>query len=341
MKRVHKNGIKVKEHTTAMKALKRGLLTTAAFILTVGLLLAGPQTAWAKKKGHSSANAVDPTSITSCGTLNANNTIYVLVNPIVTTGTGNCLILGGSNQTLDLNDNDITFTGTPGTSAGAGVMITSAASEDVVEGDNSTITGFQQGVLDQGLDTAGDDINLIGNGVGMELNGGGFFGGTEIWTNFAANNNTAQGVFLNACGDECTISDFFAGSNGADGVLITGSAGARVSVFSSIGNVGAGVHVGCPGVCGTNSVIKIGDAPNGGGGSPAIAANGGDGVFLDASESANADQVYLDKVSGNGGIDMHDATTNCGNNHWVHNQFGTSQAGAVLSPACIPNGTIP
>jgi len=313
---------------------------TGALALIGALLLTGPQSASAKTS-HSSPNVVDPTSITGCGTLSSDNTIYALANNITTTGTGNCIVLSGASQTLDLAGHDITFAGTAGTSTGAGLLITNEASEDVVEGDNSTITGFKEGVLDQGLDTAGDDINLISNGIGLELNGGGFFGGTDIWTNFAAESNTAQGVYLKSCGDECTIWDFFSASNGGDGVLITDSAGARVSVFSSVENGGAGVHVGCSGSCGCNSAIKIGDAPTAGAGSPAITLNAGDGILLDASESGNADQVYLVKASGNTGIDLHDASYTCSNNHWVHNQYGTSKAGSTSDPACIPNDTIP
>jgi hypothetical protein len=340
---VAKVEIKAKEHTY-MKTLRRVLFTSiGAFGLAAGLLLTGPQAAWARTKKLHSFAPVDPTLISGCGTLGASNTIYVLTNPITTTGTGDCIVLSGNNDTLDLADNDITFTGTPGTSAGAGVMITGGT--DVVEGDNSTITGFAEGVVDNGANTVGDDINLISDGIGLQLSGGGFFGGTEMWTNFAAIGNTTSGVFLKSCGDECAISDFFSSNNGGDGVLITGSAGPRVSIFSSVNNGGAGVHVGCPSCSTANTSVRIGDAPVGFISGPAITGNGGDGILLDVSESAAQDQVFLTNVrlNGNGSttFDLHDATSTCGGNHWVHNEYDTSEAGGVTNPLCIPNTPIP
>lgn len=304
----------------------------AFFALSLGLVLTGPQAVWA---GHSSASeGVDPTSVTSCGTLSGSNTIYLLTQNINTSSTGNCIVLGGHDNTLDLQGFNITFVGAAGASKGAGLFIESSANEDVVEGFNSTISGFEEGVLDEGANTAGDGINVEENNVGLEMAGS---DSTEIWTNFSADSNTAQGVYLKSCGDECTISDFDASNNGADGVLITGSEGPRISVFTAFDNGGDGVHVGCPsGGCGSNSEVKIGDAPIGITTTPAISGNKGDGVFLDASESSTIDQVYVINSTGNTGFDLHDATSTCGDNHWVHNNFGTSKAGTVTSPACIP-----
>ena len=318
-----------------MKSLNRGLFTSAgALALTVGLLLTGPQAAWAKKHGVS-PTVTDP-PVTACGTLSASNTIYIVQNNLTQAGTGDCLLLSGSNDTLDLNG--FTITGPGGSSTGAGLDIT--GSEDVVEGFDTFISGFAEGVLDVGTDTSGDQVNETGNAIGLELTStGGFFGtgSTQMWSNFSADTNTKQGVFLNACADECTITEFDASGNGADGVLVQGSAGPRISIFTLDSNGGAGLHVGCTSGCGSNSTVKIVDAPIGFNTPPAVAGNAGDGIFLDASESSTKDQVTLVKASGNGGVDLHDASTTCGSNHWVHNDYGTASAHGVSNPACIPN----
>ena len=116
-------------------------------------------------------------------------------------------------------------------------------------------------------------------------------------------------------------------------------------MFLSVDNGGAGVHIGCTSGCGTNSSVKVGDAPEGetGGTSPAVTGNAGDGIFLDASEASTGDRVFLINASGNhttSGYDLHDASSTCGANHWVTNTFnpptGTARAGTVSSPACIP-----
>lgn len=305
--------------------------------LTVVLVLTGPQSAWAKKI-HASASPVDPTSVSACGTLSGNNTIYELTQNIITASTSNCIVLSGSNDTLNLAGYNITGPGTA-TSTGAGIRVT--GSTNVIEGFNSTISGFAVGVMDRAENTVGDMINMWYDGIGLEVTDGGTFGSgtTQIWTNFSAEYNTAQGVYFNACADECTISDFVASNNGGDGVLITGSATARASVFTASYNGGAGVHVGCTSGCGTNSSIEVGDAPTGYVTPGAITGNAHDGVFLDKSESAAIDQVFLVKATGNGvtsGYDLHDASTTCGSNHWVSNNFGTANANGTSNPVCIP-----
>lgn len=319
-----------------MKVIKRGFFgrvgapCLSIFALTVGLVLTGSQAAWAKKP-HGSANAVDPTSVTACGTLSGNNTIYQLTQNITTTATGNCIVLSGHNDTLNLQGFNITFTGTPGTSTGAGLRVT--GSTNVIEGFNGTISGFAKGVLDSASNTMGDLVNMFSNGIGLELSSG---GSTQQWINFSADSNTAQGVYLNGCDDECSLSDFDASNNGADGVLITDSGGARLNIFTASDNGGDGVHVGCTSGCGDNFSVAVGDAPVGIATVPAVTGNKGDGIFLDASESAAADQVFTIRASGNGGFDLHDATSTCGSNHWVANDYGTADANGVSNPACIP-----
>jgi len=323
-----------------MKAIKRGFVRTitapgVSALVVVGLLLTGPHAAWAKKPSGA-PNAVDPTAVTGCGTLSASNTIYALTNNITTTGTGDCIVITGSDDTLDFAGFNVTFTGTAGTNTGAGLDIKSFSDQSVIEGDNATITGFKEGVLDDGSNTTGDDISMQTNQVGLLMTGG-----TGYWTNFATVSNTAQGVYLKACSDECGVADFFSSGNSGDGVLVTGSDGARVTIFSSVDNGGIGVHLGCTSGCGSNSAVKVGDAPEGFISGSAIEGNAGDGIFLDASESNKQDQVFLINASGNGAIDLHDATNTCGNNHWVHDEYGTAKAGSTSNPVCIPNTPIP
>jgi hypothetical protein len=70
-------------------------------------------------------------------------------------------------------------------------------------------------------------------------------------------------------------------------------------------------------------------------GGPGVGSNAGDGVFLDKSEATSGDFVFAVKATSNGGVDLHDATTTCGNNQWVQNSYGTSNANGTASPACI------
>jgi hypothetical protein len=80
-------------------------------------------------------------------------------------------------------------------------------------------------------------------------------------------------------------------------------------------------------------------------GGPAITVNTGDGIFLDTSESNSKDKVFLINASGTGNdsttFDLHDGSSTCGSNQWVHNEYGTSEAGGVMNPACIPDVPIP
>jgi hypothetical protein len=319
-------------------------------ILAFGLVLTGSQVAWAKHKhapAHGSLAPIAPSSsVTTCGTLSANGTIYLVTANLIQVGTGDCIVLSGDDDTLDFQRHTVTGPGT-GTSIGAGIKIT--GSEDVVEGTNNTVSGFAVGVLDQGTDTLGDQVNMVGNGIGLEMTSVEDFGGgsTQLWTNFSTTNNVAQGVFMNGCKDECTIEEFDASSNGADGVLVQNSQGPRIKIFTADSNGGDGVHIGCTSGCGTNSTVKVVDAPLGLlNPDVAVTLNKGDGIFLDASEASNKDQVVLVEAMGNGvvaGFDLHDATSTCGSNHWVHNNYGTADAAGVSNPPgplpCIPNAS--
>ena len=96
------------------------------------------------------------------------------------------------------------------------------------------------------------------------------------------------------------------------------------------------MHIGGCGSSANNGEVRVWDAPIGFPSGAAVTANLGDGIFLDASESSAQDQVVFNFVEGNSGIDLHDATTTCGNNHWVHNEVrhgkGRQHAESRLHP---------
>src|ERR1700674_430861 len=148
-------------NTMFRKTTRLGALGASVFALAISLVFT--QAAFAKaKKPHS----VHDPAVTACGTLSLSNVIYVVTADITTTNTGNCLVLTGHDATLDLNKHNVTFTGTPGTSVGAGVKIT--GDYNVVDGFSGIVSGFAIGVLDQGSTTVGDDINMVSNGIGLE-----------------------------------------------------------------------------------------------------------------------------------------------------------------------------
>ena len=309
-----------------MKVIKHGLLMLAVL---VGLGLTGSQAAWAKGK----LSQVDPTTIAPCTsattTLAGSDIVYTLTASFSTTFTGTCIKVTGNDNLLVIGP-QITISG-----AGAGIGIDIEGSNNVINGRASTISGFATGVLDHGSNSLGDDLDFTGNGTGLKLTGS-----TLRWINLNSSSNTGAGIWLNGCTDECSVSDFFVSSNGGDGLLIDGgSPAASASLFISQDNTGNGVHVGSNSKDTINGKVVIDDA--------ALAEidadnnNGLDGVFLDVSESGAIDKVTGIISDMNGGIDMHDATTNCGTsghfNLWSSLSFGTSKAGATSSPVCIPN----
>ena len=315
-----------------MKLVKRGLLMLA-ILMGVGLI--GSQGAWAK---NAKLQQVDPTTIAPCTSATTNlagsNIIYTLTTSFSTTFTGICIKVTGNNNLLIL-DSSVTISG-----PGSGIGIDIEGNNNTINGRAGTISGFATGVLDDGKGTLGDDLDLTGNVTGLKLTGH-----TVRWLNVAAFSNTGNGIWISGCSGQdssqtagCTITDFFTGNNGLDGLLINnGSDGATAALFISTGNTGNGVHVGGPLGGAGNSEVVIDDAAVE---SPTIGANGLDGIFLDASENGAADTVTGIIAGNNGGIDLHDATTNCGSsghfNLWSSLSFGTSKAGATTSPVCIP-----
>ena len=267
-------------------------------------------------------------NISACGTLSANNTIYSVTQNINTASTGDCLLLSGNNDTLNINGFNLQGPGAS-TSTGAGIHIT--GSNDVIEGLDGLSVGFGWGVRDQGVATVGDNFSMLNDNIGLEL-----AGTTDRWTDLASENNLANGIYYNSCLNGCSVEVTFVFNNGASGVLITGSSHPELELFVVTNNKSNGIHVGCSSGCTGNTAVAIGNAIAGQEvGSPAVGGNTADGIFVDATESGAADQVYLTTVGNNGGIDLHDATATCGNNQWIVNTFTTSNAGGVVSPACL------
>ena len=308
-----------------MKLLNRGLFTSAgALALTVGLLLTGPQAAWAKKHSNKSEEGPDPTAVSACGTLATADTIYYLTTNLTETGTGTCITLSATGSALLLNGYNITGPGA--SSIGDGIHITGTS--DVVEGFNSTISGFEIGLIDTGGGSVGDDFNVTDNVIGLELASS----ATTRFVNFSSFSNTGNGIFINGCGAHCSVLDFSSTDNGSNGLLIEGSTFPLADVFIAVGNGGSGVQVGGTTSGNRNTHAVIADAflssPVG------ISDNTSYGVVIGTSDNTSNDFVTTVEASTNL-IDLYDQNTTCGANLWFNNSFTSSKAGTATSPACI------
>jgi hypothetical protein len=308
-----------------MKLLNRGLFTSAgALALTVGLLLTGPQAAWAKNHANKSEEGPDPTAVTACGTLATADTIYYLTGNLTQTGNGTCITMSATGSALLLNGFNITGPGA--SSTGDGIHITGTS--DVVEGFNGTISGFEIGIIDTGGGSVGDDFNVTDNVTGLELASS----ATTRFVNFSSFSNTGNGVFISGCGEHCSVLDFSSTDNGSNGVLIEDSTFPLADVFIAVGNGGSGVQVGATGSGNRNTHAVIADAflssPVG------ISDNTSYGVTIGTSDATSNDFVTTVEASTNL-IDLYDQNSTCGNNLWFNNSFTSSKAGTVTSPACI------
>jgi len=270
-----------------------------------------------------------PTMVTACGTLSADNVVYQLSANITTATTGDCLVLKGSHSALDLFG--FTVTGPGVSSNGSGIKV--KGDDDLVEGLNGFVEGFKYGATDEGRSTVGDEINLDYDHIGLRLRGH-----TDSWNNMEAAWSTTDGVLIDYCNDDCSISDVFSHDNGANGVTVIGSDGTRVLLFTATSNGGDGIHVGCMHHYCRDTEVKVADGYAGiGDASDPFGPNGVDGVVLDSSESKSRDQVSVVQATGNT-IDLYDLTDDCGDNPfnlWFDNLYDTSKAGTMTSPACI------
>ncbi len=312
-----------------MKAIKRGLLTRIAvpgvsLLALVGLVLSGPQAAWAKHHSKDSEDGPDPTAVTACGTLSGGDTIYYLTADLTETGTGTCITLSGTGSALLLNGH--TISGPGGSSTGDGIHITGTS--DVIEGFNGTVQGFEIGIIDTGGGSVGDDFNVTDNVTGLELNST----ATTRFVNFSSFDNTGNGVLIDDCGEHCSVLDFSSTDNGANGVLIEGSTFPLADVFVTTGNTGAGVFVGGTGTGPRNTHAVIADAftsaPVG------VSDNTSYGIVIGTSDATSNDFVTTVEADDNL-IDLYDENSTCGDDLWFNNSFTSSKAGTVTSPACI------
>jgi hypothetical protein len=298
-----------------LKSLAPALLACAiALATTASVTLAAP---------------TPPVSVTACGILSANNTIYELTNDITTSTNGDCLVLKGSNSALDLHNFNIERSG-QGSSHGSGILI--KGDDDLIEGADGTVSGFRRGVTDLGRSTMGDGLNLDNNVIGLMLSGH-----TDRWTNMEEAGNSWYGIWFFFCSDDCSATDFFAASNGIHGVLVEASDGAKLDLFTATENTVDGIHIGAPHRIFRNKGVKVVDGFAGDPETPLFGPNNEFGIVLDDSEAKAADQVAFVRAKGNI-FDLVDETANCGNdpfNVWFDNDYLLSQAGGTSSPACI------
>src|ERR1700681_2406602 len=75
-------------------------VSIALFAFTLGVALTASGAAWAR--AHKFPAGLLPLPFSACGTLSLSNTIYTLTGTITTPSTGNCIVLTGSNDTLNL-----------------------------------------------------------------------------------------------------------------------------------------------------------------------------------------------------------------------------------------------
>jgi len=315
------------------------------FVVTAGVALATSGDAWAFK-AHPLVTPTEPPIVLipgpTCPTqtvTSASNTIFEVTGPL-STASGDCIDLMGSNDGLLTNGNTITCTGTCAT--GVNVM----GSQDMVEGAGSKVSGFATGLLNNGSQNVGDEWQLDDNQIGLHLKGsqnnfvslvacgnaavtdGVTNSGTGIWIDGGANNYVTNFLAGGGTGSDCA-------GNGADGVLITGANTSGISIFGAVGNGGNGVHLG--GLTnGGNHQVKVADS---GPDSGAVSDNMANGIFLDAREKSANDQVTLTEASGNHDFDAQDATAGCGSgstfNFWFGNFFTNTEDGSTTPSGCI------
>ena len=325
--------------------ITKKIISIVLLAFIVGVAVAASRSAWAKGKG---LRAGDPTTFSTCTTLNGTNVLFKLtaditatVANITATGTSACITLQGNYNSLFLNGHTITG---PGSGAGAYTGVNITADHTMMEGLNATVTGFRVGIADSSFRTFGDDFNVEGNGTGLLLTGN-----HERWLNFFASSPTetigagsnGTGVSVNGCGDSCTVANFDASGNTGDGVDVQASDSTVLELFVASNNGGDGVHIGAASGGGgaSNTNVKVADAFFGDGVTNGVSGNGHDGVLLDGSEVNARDQVSIVKGTGNANFDLEDATTECGSgshfNFWYGNSFGTSSPAFNASTACI------
>jgi len=323
-----------------MKAIKRGVFRgigapgIAFLALTAALVLIGPQAAWAKRPHpvRTSSEGPDPTPVSACGTYGSptvNDTIfYLTTNLTVSTDGGTCIILAGTNNALNLYGFNITG---PGASKSTAYGIEITGTHTVVEGFNAVISGFMYGIYDNGTQDFGDDVNVTENVYGLVI---GSTNHTHDWSNFAAYSNTASGIWMDGCVDDCFLTDFLAYNNGGNGVLLHDTTGAAVSVFIAADNALNGVELD-----GTNSGAVVADAyltdlsfidsPY-----TSVSGNTENGIYLASGESH--DQVTTVYADGNGNdtayFDLRDGNTTCGTDLWFNNTFTTAEANTTKYP---------
>jgi len=288
----------------------------ALFALAALMLVAAP------------GSAQPPQSVSSCTTLNKAG-LYVLdagSAPVSPSVPGDCFVITASKVVFDLNSAMLVGLGT-----GAGIHVMSSATDVLIEGHNSVISGFNEGI---------------------EIDGS-----KNIAENFTVTRNFDAGVLLNRV-KQTKLNNFMASYNGTDGVRISkgsynsiaGAANPGVdgsvtleqngryglwlfaTSYNSIGgftaenNAVAGVYLGCstafPSPCSKNSTSNYNSIFDG----DVIAVNGGSepyGVAIDLGDGNNR----VTNISSLGEDlaavtdDLIDQNSDCGTNDWFANSI--------------------
>ncbi len=222
--------------TRLLKSLK-GLHRIPLVILLMGFGISSAH-------GMSSAHAVVP--ISDCTVISAPGS-YLLTNNITAKATDlksvggsipTCILIKANFVTLDLGG--FTISG-PGTSPlGAfGVYVPGGIGTRGTRVRNGSVTNFDRGIAFEGDAGSAEDVNLIGNDVGVT------FDGLGSARNVRAHANDEFGILCFG-GGGVSVRDSEAWNNGNSGINLVSCTGNSVIGNAVRQNGGAGITVSCP-----------------------------------------------------------------------------------------------
>jgi hypothetical protein len=222
-----------------MKVSRRiGWLVAAVVLITLffagsNASAYGPRDRAAKhKKPHKSKLLNDPAylPVTACETISTSG-YYILQNNLTQSTNGHCIIIAASDVTLNLAGWNITGPGYT-SSAGAGIFIELSYKNTYIVGNTNfsagpgTISGFGDGVKDDGTDSFIEDMIFTSNYYGILAEGTG-----SVAMDFDANSNV-QGIDVNQ-GSNVFVSDFQAESNETYGVYMFKANNVTCTLFNA------------------------------------------------------------------------------------------------------------
>lgn len=259
----------------------------------------------------------------------SNLRISGFVNATISTIGGNkvknCSIDGGTLR-LALGQNLVT-----GNTVNSGKISLTGGSTLVSDNVVVAAPSFADGLYISGNNNTVKRNVVVSSDSGIRISGS----FNKILENTAAHN--AQ-VGLAANGDSNKLIKNVSMDNGDVGIWVTGFSNS-VTLAKSTDNSSAGIYVtgqgnkvtGCRAFAnGGHGIVTFGDADQLS--ANLVMQNGSYGINLDGSTNTSVKNNF---ATGNGQPDMRDATSNCGNNLWTNNVFGTSDANGTASPSCI------